>query len=128
VVYGVTTQPDELFAFSPEGEVRDLGPAGGYTTSLALDPDGPRFFYMPGAYGDAWKHGTPLVEFDAATGTRRVVVELNPLAEQRLGLTAGGSYDVAVDPSGERVYVGLNAGPDHQHTFGKVVLMVVDLK
>ncbi len=33
-VYGVTDLPAELFALSPDGSVRNLGPAAGYTTSL----------------------------------------------------------------------------------------------
>jgi hypothetical protein len=61
---------------------------------------------------------------DAGTGAEEVVVELNPLAEQHLGLTLGGSYNVVVSPSGDTVYVGMNSGPDG---FGEIVLLVVHL-
>ena len=39
------------------------------------------------------------------------MVELNPLTEQAFGLTAGGTYDVAVDPQSGRIFIGLNAAP-----------------
>ena len=40
----------------------------------------------------------------------------------------GGTYDVVADPSGDKVYIGFNAGdPASRDTFGSVVLVVVDL-
>src|SRR5439155_1514910 len=44
-VYGVTQDPDELFALERDGTIRSLGPARGYSVSLALEPDGSRFYY-----------------------------------------------------------------------------------
>ena len=127
-VYGVTEQPAELFALRPGGAIDDLGRAEGYTASLALHPDGDRFFYVPGAHGDSAElGGTPLIAVDTETGEHTTVVELNELAEQELGLTLGGSYSVAIDPSGDRVYVSMNAGVDRAEPWGEVVLVVVDL-
>ena len=127
-VYGVTERPANLFALRPDGAIDDLGAAEGYTASVALDPDGSRFFYVPGAHGDSAElGGTPLIAVDTETGEHTTVVALNELAERELGLTLGGSYSVAVDPSGDRVYVGLNAGPDRNEPWGEVVLVVVDL-
>ena len=127
-VYGVTERPAQLFALRPDGAIDDLGAAEGYTASLALHPDGERFFYVPGAHGDSAElGGTPLIAVDTETGEQTTVVELNALAEQELGLTLGGSYSVAVDPSGDRVYVSLNAGEDRDEPWGEVVLVVVDL-
>jgi hypothetical protein len=126
-VYGVTERPARLFAFRPDGAIDDLGAAAGYTASVALHPDGTRFFYVPGAHGDSAEQGTPLIAVDTDTGEQTTVVELNELAEEQLGLTVGGSYSVAVDPSDDRVYVGLNAGADRDEPWGEVVLVVVDL-
>jgi hypothetical protein len=126
-VYGVTHEPDELFAMRSDGTIEDLGRARGYTTSMALHPDGSRFFYVPGASGTSWKHGTPLISVDTQTGEQSTVAELNPLAEDKLGLTLGGSYSVAVDPSRDRVYIGFNAGRDRDDPWGEVVLVVVNL-
>jgi len=126
-VYGVTVEPDALFALEPGGEIRPLGAARGYTTSLALDPSGDRLYYVPGAHGDSWEQGTPVVAVDTRTGEQTVVVELAPLMEDGLGLLAGGSYNVAVDPAGGLLYVGLNAGVNGE-PFGEVVLAVVHLR
>ena len=70
-VYGVTEAPDRFFALGSDGHVRALGDARGYTASVALDPDGSRFFYVPGAHGDAFEQGTPVVEVDTATGEQQ---------------------------------------------------------
>lgn len=127
-VYGVTQDPARLFALRPDGTIDDLGPARGYTASLALASDGRRFFYVPGAHGNSAKQGTPLIAVDTKTGEQTTVATLNKAAEQKLGLTLGGSYSVAVDPSGDRVYIGLNAGRDPEDPWGEVVLVVVDLE
>ena len=68
--------------------------------------------------------------FDPATGEESVVVELNPLTEEALGLTAGGTYDVVLDAARRRLFVGLNAAPVDQRedtTFGQVVLAEITL-
>jgi dipeptidyl aminopeptidase/acylaminoacyl peptidase len=126
-VYGVTQDPDRLFALRADGQIDDLGPARGYTASVALDPNGQRFFYVPGAHGDSWQQGTPLLAVDTKTGAQTTVVTLNDLAEEKLGLTLAGSYSVAVDPSGTTVYIGMNAGHDRDEPWGEVVLIVVHL-
>ena len=81
----------------------------------------------PARTGSSWRQGTPLLSVDTKTGEQTVVAELNDVAEKRLGLTLGGSYDVAVDPSGKRVYIGMNAGRDRDDPWGEVVLVVVEL-
>ncbi len=127
-MYAVTRNPPVLFSLSPDGAIEAMGEARGYTTSLGLHPDGDRFFYIPAAHGGAWQQGTPLVAVDPATGAEEVVVELNPLIENELGLRTGGTYSVVVDPNGEQVYVVLNAGtPESGETFGEVVLAIVTL-
>ena len=127
-VYAVTTQPDVFFAIEPSGAIRTIGPARGYTTSMALDPDGERVLYVPGAHGDSWEQGTPLIALDPETGDEEVLLELNDAAEAALGLRLGGTYDLAVDPSRRIVYIGMNAGSASSgDSFGEVVLLVVHL-
>jgi hypothetical protein len=133
-IYGVTQgegdQPDrryDLFAFSPDRGVRDLGEARGYTASVALNRDGSRFYYVPGAHGDSSAQGTPVIAVDTRTGRQEVIVRLNDLAEQELGLTLGGTYNVAFDAKRNRLFVGLNAGEDADNPWGEVVLAVLDL-
>ncbi len=126
-VYGVTDEPAELFAISPDGTVRSLGSAADYTASLGLSPDGGTIYYVPGAHGNSWEQGTPLVAVDTASGEQRTMVELNPLTEQAFGLTAGGTYDIAVDPQSGRIFIGLNAAPPgEREAFGQVVAVLVE--
>jgi hypothetical protein len=128
-VYLVTRKPDVFFALSADGELRELGPAAGYTASLAMAPDGSRLWYVPHAHGGAAEVGTPVIEVDTATGEQRTVVELDPLARQALGLSLGGTYNVAVDAAGSTLYLGLNAAePGADSSFGEVVLVVVELE
>ncbi len=127
-VYLVTQEPDVLFALEPDGNLRELGDAAGYTASLAMSPEGDRLWYVPDAHGGAAEQGTPVIEVDTATGEQRVVVELDPLARDTLGLSLGGTYNVAVDASGSVLYLGMNAAePGADDPFGEVVLVIVDL-
>jgi hypothetical protein len=123
-IVAVTDEPYTFFVLDPSGEIQTLGPARGYTASMALDPEGESFFYVPDAHGGSAASGTPLIRVNARTGEEQVVVELNPLAEEHLGLTLGGSYSVVISPSGDTVYVGMNSGPGG---FGEIVLLVVHL-
>jgi hypothetical protein len=127
-IYGVTRSPMLFFALETDGTVRDLGTAHGYTATMALAPEGDRFYYIPHAHGRAWEEGTPIIAVDTETGEEEVVVELNPTIEEQLGLRTGGTYSISVDPTGKKIYVGLNAGdPTSRDTFGEVVLVVVTL-
>jgi hypothetical protein len=117
-----------FFAMAPSGQIRTLGPVRDYTASVALHPDGNRIFYVPGSNGSSLELGTPLISVDTRTGEETVVVELNQLAKDRLGLQLGGTFNLAVDPSGRVVYMGMNAGdPEVGSAFGEVVLVVVHL-
>ncbi|HKY64862.1 MAG TPA: hypothetical protein VJM49_00765, partial [Acidimicrobiales bacterium] len=131
--YGITVEPDVLFRVAPDGTVTEMGPVEGYTASLGLSPDGGTLYYMPGAHGDAFEAGAPLIAVDTASGEHRTVIELQDMVEQALDLRVGGTYDVVVDPGGDRIYLGVNAGPAHpanedeDDTFGTIVLLVIDL-
>lgn len=127
-IFGVTDDEAAMFVMHPSGDIESLGTARGYTTSLAIHPDGASFFYVPDAHGSAWEEGAPLIRVDGLTGEETVVVELNAMAEENLGLRLGGTYGLAVDPTGETVYIGMNAGPlGAEDGFGEIVLLVVHL-
>lgn len=125
-VYAVTREPERYVAIRSDGRIDDLGPASGYVASMALAPAENEFYVVPDAHGVAWQRGTPLVAVDVKTGHEREVVRLGPLVQQRLGLVANGSYDVAVDRTTGRVFVGLNAGVGKDKPWGEVVLAVVE--
>lgn len=128
-VYGATRDPDMLFRLDSDGEFTALGELEDYVASMAVSPDGDTVYYVPGAHGAGWELGTPVIAYDVPTGERRELVHLGPLVEQVLGVRAGGSYNIVVDPSGERLFVGLNSGAldTDDSTFGHVVLAVIDL-
>jgi len=129
-IYGVTQKPEEFFALSPDGTITGLGAAPGYTASLAMEPDGSTVYFVPGAKGDAWLDGTPLMALDTATGDQRVVAELNPPIEAELGMTVTGTYGIALDAESRRLFLSLNAAPAgsaEESPFGEVVLAEVTL-
>ena len=127
VTQGEDDAPDIFFAVTRDGSFRRLGEARGYTTSLALNDDGSRFFYVPGAHGDSSEWQTPVIAVDTKTGEQEVVAELKGLAEDHLGLTPAGSYNVVFDAARNRLFVGLNAGDDEDDPWGEVMLAVIEL-
>jgi hypothetical protein len=126
-IYGVTEEPYDFFAFGPGGEVRPLGSALEYATSLALLPDESGFLYVPGAHGDAHLAGAPLISVDAATGEQTTVAELEQLARDELGLVLGGTYSITVDTERGQAHIGFNAGETEDEPWGEVVFVVVEL-
>jgi hypothetical protein len=125
----VTRDPDVLHRRDPDGTIADLGELEGYVASLAIAPDGRTVYYVPGAHGDGWRSGTPLIAVDLRTGDRTELVRLNDLVEPALGVGVGGTYDVVVDPGGRRIFVGLNGNEDlEESSFGSVVLAVIELE
>ena len=127
-LYGVTRDPEVFFAIDSDGTVRTLTEALGYTTSVALSPDGTTLYSVPVAHGGAWEIGAPLMAVDTATGEQEIVVELQPLAEKHLGMRLGGTYNVAVDKERRMIYLGMNASDMSDDSgFGEVVLMIVTL-
>jgi hypothetical protein len=93
-----------------------------------VSPDGGAFYFMPDAHGDAWQFGGALTAVDTSTGEQQVIAELNPLVEQGLGVKLGGTFSIAVAPSGDTIYLGANVGPlGADDGFGDVALLVIDL-
>ena len=65
---------------------------------------------------------------DTTTGDQEVVIELQPLAEEHLGLRLGGTYNVAIDQEGKTIYLGMNTSDTSDDSgFGEVVLIIVTL-
>ncbi len=127
-VFAVSEGPDVFFAIRPDGTVDELGPARAYTTSLAMEPDGSVVYSVPGAHGDGYDIGLPLIALDTATGEQRVVVELAPIIEEAIGLRAGGTYALSLDPETRRLFITINAGgPNDRDPFGEVVLIEVTI-
>ncbi len=112
VVY--TIDHDEIWAFDTKTEkAKSLGPSAvaskTYTASIDADMATGRYlYYVPGAHGGAELDGTPLIQFDVKTRTRKVVAFLHPHLYNQHGYIPIGTYGTAVSPEGDKVYITLN--------------------
>jgi hypothetical protein len=102
-----------LYVFDTKNEeVAELGPAAvgtqSYIASLSADANGRFVYYVPGAHGGSDRDGSPLVQFDTWTQKKKVIAFLHPFYDQKYGFAPKGTYSVAVDPSGERVFITWN--------------------
>ncbi len=103
-----------LYAFHTKTEQVDpLGTAAvgrqHYVATLDADPTGRYVYYMPGAHGGSDTDGTPVVQFDTRTRTKKVIAFLHPFYRDKYGCTLKGTYSAAVDPQGDKLYITWNA-------------------
>lgn len=114
-VYGVTYSTNLLFKFSPKSDsLKMLGPTwleGEYTTVCELSPDERFLYYLPGAHGRAWNYGTPVVQYNVATGKRKVLAFLAAASETGCEFVPGGTYGMKVSADGSRLFVNFNGHP-----------------
>jgi len=112
VVY--TIDHDALWAFDTKTEkATQLGPSAvgkqTYTTSIDADMKTGRYlYYVPGAHGGSEKDGSPLIQFDVKTRTRKVVAFLHPYLYDQYGFVPCGAFGTAVSPAGDKVYITWN--------------------
>lgn len=131
VIYGMTAT-GALFAFDPKSEtVRDLGPnfgAGHYTAVMVASPDDRFLYYFPGAHGSSGATGTALVQYEIATGKRKVLAFLTATLLDRVKWNAGGTYNLQIDEKGERLFATFNGNPADAakpNGFGLPAVMVI---
>lgn len=118
IVYTVSQPPSgedaQIYAFDTKTEkIEKLGPAnvGGrtYITSLDIDPTGHYLYYIAGAHGGAEADGSPVVQYDVKTKTRKVIAFLHPFYKDKYGVTPSGTYSAALSDKGDRLFVTWNA-------------------
>lgn len=117
-VYGVTHKTNQLFRYDPGNDrVKMLGPAWatrGYTTVMVLSPDERYLYYLPGAHGQAWRFGTPVIQYDLAAERRKVLAFLAPTLAAECHYVPGGSYGVKLSHDGSTLFVNFNGhAADH---------------
>lgn len=111
-IFGCAQKTNQLFRFRPsDGDLELLGPTWGtgqYTTVMVLSPDEKFVYYLPGAHGQATKYGTPVVQYEIATKTRKVLAFLAPAMEELINYVPGGTYGVKLSNDGGTLYVNFN--------------------
>lgn len=127
LLFGMT-QAGRLFSFDPAAEsVKDLGPNFGdgvYTAVIALSADDKFLYYAPGAHGSGVAIGCPVVQYNIATGERKVLAFLNAPLREKLNYNLGGTYNLKLDAAGEKLFATFNGAPltpnsRKQETFGQ---------
>ncbi|QDU97849.1 CRTAC1 family protein [Lignipirellula cremea] len=114
-IYGATYRTSQLFSLNTKtNKVKMLGPTWGvgeYTTMMLLSPDEKYVYYLPGAHGQAFRYGTPVVQYEIATGVRKVLAFLAPAMEEQIDYVPGGTYGVKISDDGSTLYVNFNGHP-----------------
>jgi hypothetical protein len=106
----------ELFRYLPvRDELSILGSnflvKGEYITVCDLSPDEKYVYYLPGAHGSAGFSGTPVIQYNVATGIQKVLAFLSEPMTKAFNYAPGGTYGVKISKDGSRLYVGLNGSP-----------------
>lgn len=113
-VYGFSQDSRNLWAFNTKTEkLTTVGPAmvalHEYVTSVDLDPLTERYvYYVPGAHGGAAVDGTPIIQFDLKTKTRKIIAFLTPFYQNKYGYIPDGTFSTAVSPDGSKLYISWN--------------------
>jgi hypothetical protein len=113
-VYTVSTSRDgRLWRFNTRTEqIEAIGQAAvasqDYVTTLDADPTGRYLYYMPGAHGGSERDGTPVVQFDVKTRTKKIIAFLHPFYRDKYGYVPLGTFSSAVSPEGDKLYITWN--------------------
>ncbi len=111
-IYGVSHVTNQLFRYHPENdELTVIGTnwlAGEYTTVCELSPDEKYLYFLPGSHGKAWEYGTPVIQYEIATDTRKVLAFLAPAVEKASDYVPAGTYGVKLSADGSTLYVNFN--------------------
>jgi hypothetical protein len=109
-IYGASGQsgPKDLFRYNPQQDrLEVLGPSWGYTATMVLDPTERFIYYVPDAHGGASRSGTPVLQYDTVTNEHKVIAFLHPFLEQQTGRVFDGTFGMAIDAKGERLFISM---------------------
>lgn len=103
----------EIFAFDVKTErAEKIGTASvgheTYIASMDADPSGRYLYYIPGAHGSAAKDGTPVVQFDTKTRTKKVIAFLHEHYQTQFGFSPSGTYSSVLSDDGATLFVTFN--------------------
>ena len=114
-VLKVLYKTNKLFRYSvAKDEATILGPSflsGSYTTIMLVSPDERFLYYLPGSHGGAFKDGTPVVQYNIATGRQKVLAFLAPVFIAEHDYAPAGTYGVKLSEDGGTLFVNFNGHP-----------------
>ncbi len=114
-IFGVSHITNQLYRYQVEkDELTLLGInwlAGEYTTVCELSPDERFVYFLPGSHGKAWTYGTPVVQYEIATGQRKVLAFLAPAVESHGDYVPAGTYGMKLSADGSTLFVNFNGHP-----------------
>lgn len=124
-VYTVGKSDGHLWKFNTKTEeITDLGELAAasqvYTASIDVGPKGRYLYYIPGAHGGSQKDGTPVIQFDIRTRSKKVLAFLQPTLRKLTGYTTLGTYGSAVSPDGSRLYITWNGNRSGEDKRGRL--------
>jgi hypothetical protein len=113
MVYTVGKSDGHLWSFNTKTEaITNLGELAvasqTYTTTIDADPSGRYLYYIPGAHGGSQKDGSPIIQFDTKSGTKKVIAFLQPILQKQFGYVTLGTFGSAVSLDGSRLFITWN--------------------
>jgi len=113
VASGQGSSVPDMYEFDVKTEkAKPLGPAAigevTYIASLDADPTGRYVYYIPGAHGHADRNGTPVIQFDTKTNTKKVIAFLSEHFRSKYGWWPDGTYCSVLSDDGSTLYVCFN--------------------
>lgn len=114
-IYG-TTMGNHLFRYAPaKDELIILGSNflknGEYITVCDLSRDEKYLYYLPGAHGSAGFSGTPVIQYEIASGKHKAIAFLSEPMLNAFNYAPGGTYGLKISEDGSKLFIGLNGSP-----------------
>jgi hypothetical protein len=83
----------------------------------------------------SWADGAPIIQYDTQTGIKKVLAFLHPYYYDKYGYTNGGTFSIALDTEGSRLFVLMNGGfidlqaqtPESAGVFGHCSVLLVHI-
>ncbi len=103
-----------IFKFWPDEDrteyvTENWGPEGAYTANLCMSPGGRYLYYIPGLFYEL-PEGTPIVQYDTETGTKKVLAFIFDYYMDKYGYAPVRPYGIELDEKGESLFFYANGG------------------
>ena len=115
-IYGVLWNTAQLFRLSvKDNSLTTLGlPWSAHSDTIhviELSHDERFLYYLPGGHGGARLIGTPIIQYEIATGRRKVLAFLGPAFAKACEYTPAGTYGIGLSADDGTLYVNFNGSP-----------------